>query len=131
MSWDEALATTDAAVASYFDTAAFTAIAMATPPRAVNADAAPDASRPVFDFVGTLEIEPQFAAFARNDQPSAADRSVRQINRLCLTATTTGWPWVPRQGDRIRSATALYAVSANPDSDGTARVAFWLNRVSF
>lgn len=130
MSWDEALATTDAAVASYFDTVAFTAIGMATPPRAVNADAAPDASRPAFDFFGTLESEPQFTSFDRNNQPTAADRSIRQVMRLCLTASTAGWPWVPRQGDRIRSATALYAVSANPDSDGTQRVAFWLNRVS-
>ncbi|MEP9378391.1 hypothetical protein ABLE91_16870 [Aquabacter sp. CN5-332] len=130
MGWDDELAAADAAVAGYFDTLSFTAVGMTRPPRASNAAAIVDPARPAFGFLGTLESAPEFTSFADSNRPTAGDRSVRQITRICLTALTTGWPWVPRQDDRIRSAVALYQVAANPDCDGTARVAIWLNKVS-
>ncbi|GGF56682.1 hypothetical protein GCM10007301_15460 [Azorhizobium oxalatiphilum] len=130
MGWNDALAAADRAVASYFDTTDFTATGMTKPERAVNADGVVDSARPAFDFKGTLEKAPEFSAFDTTSRPSPADRNIRKVDRICLTADSTAWPWMPKQGDRIRSASALYALAAEPDNDGTRRVALWLNRIS-
>lgn len=130
MSWDEDLARADLAAAAYFDTVECTAVAMTKPPRAVNAEAGPDESRPGFTFMASIESAPEFSSLAGANRPTPADRSVRQVNRICLTALASGWPWMLRQGDRVKAGTALYQVAADPDDDGTARVAVWLNRLS-
>lgn len=129
MTWDAALARADAATAAYFDTQAFVAVAMTKPARQVNAVDVVDPARPEFPFMGSLDLAPEFTAFATSNRPNAGDRNMRQVTRICLTALTSAWPWMLRQGDRIRSADALYVVAATPDSDGTARVAVWLNKV--
>lgn len=130
MSFTDDLATTDAAAAGYFDVPGFTAVAMMRPPLAVNAGEMPDPSREAFDFAATLDTAPEFTAFADGNKPTATDRQVRQISRICLSALSTGWPWIPRQGDHIRTATALYRLAASPDTDGTARLVMWLTRIS-
>lgn len=129
MGWDEALARSDAVAAAYFDTVSFEAIGMAAG-RAVNAPASPDPARPRFSFKGSLDIEPELSAVSNSSRPNAGERSIRHISRICLTAEISAWPWLLRQGDHVRIAGALYAVAVNPDSDGTARVAIWLNKVS-
>ena len=130
MSFANDLAAADGAVAGYFDEPGFTAVPMARPARAVNAGEVPDETRTAFDFAGTLDTAPEFTAFASGNRPTATDRQVRQISRICLSALTTGWPWIPRQGDRIRTASALYMLAASPDTDGTARIVMWLKRIS-
>lgn len=130
MSWDDALARTDEACARHFDTVACSAIAMCKPERAANAPEGPDPSRPGFGFSASIEFAPELNAMSGARSSGAADRNVRQVTRVCLTAVTTGWPWMLRQGDRVRTADALYQIAANPDQDGTARVALWLNRIS-
>ncbi|OYX85629.1 MAG: hypothetical protein B7X99_10095 [Rhizobiales bacterium 17-65-6] len=130
MSFADALAAADSAAAGFFDMPGFTALPMARPERASNAPLMPDTSREAFGFSGSLDIAPEFTAFTTGNRPTAADRQVRQISRICLSALSTGWPWVPREGDRIRTATALYALAASPDTDGTARIVMWLNRIS-
>ena len=130
MSFANDLAAADDAVAGYFDEPGFTAVPMARPARAVNAGEVPDETRAAFHFAGTLDTAPEFTAFASGNRPTAADRQVRQISRICLSALSTGWPWIPRQGDRIRTASALYMLAASPDTDGTARIVMWLNKVS-
>lgn len=130
MTWDAALARADAATAAYFDTQAFVAVAMTKPARQVNAADIEDASRPAFTFMGSLDLAPEFSAFATANRPNASDRQTRQVTRICLTALSSAWPWMLRQNDRIRSADALYVVAAAPESDGSARVALWLNKVS-
>lgn len=130
MSWSANLAAVDAAVAGYFDGDACTAVAMTKPLRSVNAEAAPDPSRESFDFLGTIEIEPSFQDISSGGgRPSAGDRQFRQVSQTCLTALTTGWPWVPRQGDQVVCAGQRYSVVASPDRDGTGRIALWLNKV--
>ena len=130
MAWDDDLAATDAAVAGYFDTVAFTAVPMTKPPRAANAEPIPDTDRSAFDFFGSLDIEPEFSSLSSANRPSPGDRQIRSVRRLCLTALTTAWPWLLRQGDHVRTASALYVVAAVPDQDGTPRMAYWLNKVS-
>ncbi len=130
MGWDDALAASDAAVAAYFDTLKFDAVGMATASRAVNAPTTTDPDRPRFEFFGSLDVEPEMSAVSNSSRPNAGDRSIRHISRICLTADTSKWPWMLRQGDRVRTPTAVYMVAVNPDSDGTARVAIWLNKVS-
>lgn len=130
MSFDTDLAAADAAAAGTFDVPGFTAVALMRAGLAVNAGEIPDPSRPTFDFAGTLDSAPEFTAFADGNRPTASDRQVRQISRICLSALSTGWPWVPRQGDHIRTATALYRLAASPDTDGTARIVMWLTRIS-
>lgn len=129
MSWDDDFARMDEVAAAYFDSPGFEAVAMRKP--APNANYEPDASRLSFDFAGTLETAPSFSTIAGGEAPRPSDRSFRAVSKICLTALTTTWPWVPRQGDRIRHGLALYQVAADPERDGsTDRLAFWLNKVS-
>ncbi|MBB3771531.1 hypothetical protein FHS55_002130 [Angulomicrobium tetraedrale] len=131
MSWDDDLARGDAAVAGYFDTGSFTAIPMCKPGLAVNASAdEADPTRESFVFAGSLEFGPEMSAMTGARTAGAQDRNVRQVFRACLTALATGWPWVPRQGDRIEAGTTLYLVAANAERDGTGRLVFWLNGVT-
>lgn len=130
MSFADDLAATSKVVAGYFDAPGFTAVPVARPGLAVNALEVRDTSREEFSFSGSLRAASEFTAFADGNRPTAGDRQVRQISRICLSALSTGWPWVPRQGDHIRTASALYRLAASPDSDGTARLVMWLNRIS-
>lgn len=131
MSWDDALAAADRVAAGIFDTPGFTAVPMRQPERAANATPIADPDRVAFGFAGTLESAPELSALANSNAPRPADRAVRHVAKTCLTALASGWPWLPRQGDRIRAPDgALYQLAAAPDSDGTARLAFWLNRLA-
>lgn len=130
MSWDEDLARVDLMTAGYFDTVECTAVAMTKPARAVNAEAGPDESRPGFSFMASIETGPEFSSLAGANRPTPADRSIRQVNRACLTALASAWPWMLRKDDRVSAGDVLYQVAADPDDDGTARVVIWLNRIS-
>ncbi len=117
-------------VSAYFDTTPFTLTGMTRPTRQVNAPEVADLERPVFEFAGILHFDPDFSTLDRRAQPSAADRNMRQVSRICLTALCTAWPWQPRQGDRVQGADGLYVLASNPDRDGTGRIVIWLNKVS-
>lgn len=130
MSAAEARAQLAASVAGYFDSPVFEAVAMRKPPNVPNGNYEPDLSRLSFDFNGTLETAPSLSAMLNSREPKPGDRSIRAVTKICLTALTTGWPWVPKTGDRIRVGDALYQVAFDPDRDGsTDRFAFWLNRI--
>lgn len=128
MAWDDALARTDEACARHFDTVACSAIAMHR--LGPNTDFAPDTSRASFGFSASLESSPELSAMADANRPRPSDRNIRQVTKTCLTAVTTGWPWMLRQGDRVQVGPVVYQVAANPDQDGTVRVAIWLNRIA-
>jgi len=123
MNWDDHLDRLDALVATHFDTASCTALAMTRPERAVNGDMVADAARAPFTFKGTLETSPELKTLGPSEP-------LRQVTRICLSALAEGWSWVPRQGDRIIIDGALYQLASNPERDGTRRLAFWLNRIS-
>lgn len=127
MSWSDNLAAVDAAVAGYFDEEACTAIPMAK--ASANAQIAPDPSREAFEFLATIETEPSFNSLVGAGGPKGDDRQFRHVAKVCLTALTTDWPWMLKQGDHIDCAGTRYSVAAAPDRDGTPRVAVWLNRV--
>lgn len=129
MSWDANLAAADAAVAGYFDEQVFTAIAMARPARDVNALPQADATRPSFEFRGTLEFDPQMTAIGSTQFPTSNSPADRHVSKVCLTALASAWPWMPRQDDQIAMGDQRYALASAPDRDGTDRVVMWLNRV--
>ena len=132
------LAAVDAAVASYFDTRLFTATRMVQPARAVNAFAAPSTVDLPFAFAGTIEAEPRLSAIAREQYAQPSTDTNRQTLRLCLTALATGWPWMPRKGDRIDAWPGSIGVGTaerfelvqGADQDGSARVVLWLTRLA-
>lgn len=130
MGWDDDLARADLTTAAYFDTVECTAVAWTKPERAVNHIPGPDESRPGFTFFASIETGPEFSSFAGANRPTPADRNIRQVNRVCLTALATAWPWMLRKDDRVSTGDALYQVVADPERDGTARVAVWLNQIS-
>ncbi|WAC26420.1 hypothetical protein [Ancylobacter sp. SL191] len=130
MSWDDALARADEACAAYFDTVAFTVVPMRKPGRDVNGALEPDPTRPGFSFHGSLDTAPELNAFAGSRSGGADERSRRQVSRVCLTALMTGWPWTPKQDDRLRTESALYQLVAAPETDGSGRAVLWLNRIS-
>ncbi|WP_323011115.1 hypothetical protein [Paracoccus sp. (in: a-proteobacteria)] len=130
MGWDEHREMMESVVAAYFDTTPFTLTGMTKPARQVNAVEVVDLERPAFEFRGTLHLDPEFSTLDRRAQPSAADRNIRQVSRICLTALHKAWPWQPRQGDRVQGPDGLYVLASNPDRDGTGRIVIWLNKVS-
>lgn len=128
MGWNDAKALMQSVVAGYFDTTPCTAVAMRKP--APNADYEADASRLSFDFLGTIDLAPEMTSALDSRRPQPSDRNIRLVSKICLTALTTEWPWVLKQGDRIQSGSVIYQVAAAPENDGSDRVAVWLNRIA-
>ena len=139
MSWDSNLAAVEAAVAGYFDTQAFAAYAMRKPTLAVNKTIEPDPARPSFEFMGTLELDPGLNALGSTENATSGSIGDRQVARVCLTALSSAWPWMPRQGDIILHRPIVagvptdvgatrYAISAALDRDGSDRIVAWLNK---
>ena len=130
MGWDEHRDLMEGVVSAYFDTTPFTLTRMTKPVRQVNAPEVVDPETPAFEFSGILHFDPDFSTLDRRSDPSPADRNIRQVSRICLTALCTAWPWQPRQGDRVQGPAGLYVLASNPDRDGTGRIVIWLNKVS-
>lgn len=130
MGWDSNLAAADAAVAGYFDTQVFTAHAMTKPLRDVNALPQADPTRPAFEFMGSIELDPDMTALGTPQFPTPSSPGDRRVAKICLTALSVGWPWMLRQGDQLETGGARYALSAAPDRDGTDRIVLWLNKVA-
>lgn len=129
MSWDDNLAATDALVAGYFDTQEFTAIAAAKPGLDVNARDQADSSRPSFTFMGTLETDPMLNDVGTTERANSRTDGARNVHRQCLTALSTNWPWMLKQGDFVARGGKLFKLAQSPDRDGTDRVVLWLNSV--
>jgi hypothetical protein len=130
MSWSDNLAAVDHAVAGYFDEQCVKAIPMAKPARQVNAALVADPSRQSFDFMATIELDPGMDAIGTTMRPNANSDGSRHVAKVCLTALSSCWPWMPKQNDRLECDGVLYTITAAPDRDGTDRVAYWLNKVA-
>ena len=129
MSWSESMEANDLAVAAYFDDVEFMAIAMRRPERDVNGGVSLDPDRSAFPFLGSIDVEPSFNQIGSSERPSAGSFGDRRVSKTCLTAHVADWPWMLRQGDHIEGNDERYMVAANPDRDGSNRVAVWLNKV--
>lgn len=125
------MAAMDAAVAHTFDRETCRLVPMSRNSD-VNARPSPDPERAPFDFLATIEVEPQRIDLASGRQ-QATDARLRHVGgEIVLTALTTGWPSEARRGDLVEHRVAdtvrqVYAVS-EIHRDGTQRVAFYLNQ---
>lgn len=129
MDWASAEAALESGVASVFDKGSFRLL----PRKAgitVNHGAVADAARAEFDFAGTIDLGPPFLPAGRGN---AADPTVRERTagyEAVLGARRTGWPYLPVRGDIVRDlATGQEWTIETRELDGSARVAFNLNRV--
>lgn len=128
MDWNGALAAVDGIVAGVFDRDELTLVPMKTgigpnSPRMV------DAGRTQFDFVGTIETDPQPMPFGerRALDPGSPRDPVRYD--FVLTANVGAWPYRPNRGDvvarrgDVNERFVIEDITRDPN-----RPAFFLNR---
>lgn len=130
MAWDDMLRTADQAVASFFDEDLFLAQDFHRPARtSPNAPLVTNTANQAFEFRGSIDFEPSINAFGGATRSSSDDAGPRHVTQICISALTTGWPWLPQTGDRLTRAKdgSPYTIAA-VDTDGTDRIVFWVNR---
>ena len=128
MSWSAHLAAADDAAASYFDETL-----CLLQPRApglgvsVNHSEVDDPDRAVFEFLGTIDLEPPADRLTRHMPVDPGTRSGAVSYGAVLTALTTGWPYLPKRGDHVVAGGVTWKIAAKED-DGSNRPAWYLNR---
>jgi len=130
VAWDDMLKEVDRATANFFDDEEFTAFDLHRPANtSPNAPMVANAANTAFPFMGSIDFEPSINAFGGGSRPSADDNGPRHVTQICISASITGWPWLPQTGDRLTRMKdgIAYSIAAF-DSDGTDRVVFWVNR---
>jgi hypothetical protein len=127
MDWNSALAAMDETVAGVFDLDACTAKARKAGV-SVNGSASADGARADFDFMGTFELSPPQQTIARHMPiDPGINRDIEAYDAL-VSAQTSGFAWALQRGDWIVVAAGTFVVAAKAE-DGTARMAFYCNKV--
>jgi hypothetical protein len=89
-----------------------------------------DGTRAVFDFMGTLELEPPSSKIWRHLSPDpgiVGQGSDTVSYDAVVTAHTGKWPYQPNRGDWIVAAGVNWRIAAI-GQDGTVRPAYFLVR---
>ena len=117
MTWDANLAEADAVAAAYFDTIAFRLVPMREGV-GPNAPRRAEEDRAVFDFMGSLDLNPPAVQSGFQQQAGGAGREGVQ-HEAVITAMATGWAWLPRALDRIEGLAdgQAWQVAARPRND--------------
>ena len=131
MDWDTAAAFTERAVAAVFDTVACQMVPMTLPHGGRDGNARPvaDGAREGFGFLATLDLEPSQDSIPRHLTADPGVNGMQVAYDAVVTALVTGWPWLPRRGDRIGVGAVLYEIKLER-VDGSPRRAFYVNRVN-
>ncbi len=126
MDWEEAEARLESVAAGVFDRQTFRLLPRKAG-QSVNHGQVPDWDREEFDFRGSIEFNPPGIASERRMGADPTGRGQMVFFEAVLTATTTGWPHMPRRGDMIAHGDDRYKIEG-VDADGSARRAFQVNR---
>ncbi|MBD8555550.1 hypothetical protein IFT84_13640 [Rhizobium sp. CFBP 8762] len=126
MDWGNAEAQLDEACASVFDVT----ICWLQPKKSgqsVNHGALNDVTRPLFEFMGTIDLEPPADRITRHlpADPGVVNGTVSYD--AVLTAHVGDWPYMPRRGDAVLTVGKTYSIVAMR-LDGSIRQAFFLKK---
>jgi hypothetical protein len=127
MSWKENLAAMDRMVAGYFDEDECRLISQMNGISG-NHPSAPDPSRPTFDFLGTVELQPPSDIHRRAKPSDPGTRGDVVSYDAVLTAFVTDWPWRPFPKDILKTAAKTYRVETS-EKDGSDRPAYYLTEI--
>ncbi len=125
--WEAARAFTEAACAATFDTKPCRLIAR-RPGATVNHKEEDDPSRPAFDCMASIDLEPTSDIIRRypSSDPQSGNGPVSYD--AVVTAHIGEWPWLPKMGDQILIVGRRWRVDASR-KDGSSRPAWFVSEV--
>lgn len=127
--WGAAKAMLEDAVADVFD-GTLCEMLPKTDGLSVNHPPQADTTRSVFEFKGTIHLEPPSDIVARFPAGDPGTRSGAVSYEAVLSANVSAWPWFPRFKDMVREKVSglVYRVEAI-ERDGSSRPAIYLSKV--
>lgn len=125
--WASARAMLEESVAGVFDVTTCRLVGYKSG-QSVNHAEQVDDSRPAFDFMGIIDLQPPADRLTRQPpgDPGAPGATVSYA--AVLTAHVGEWPWLPRRGDRVVSGGKSWQIEAS-ERDGSSRPAWYLSEV--
>ncbi|MBZ8133230.1 hypothetical protein [Afifella sp. IM 167] len=119
MTWSQAAAALDAAVADIFDETEATFIGVSKPRRG---EAFEDTERERFTANISVERAPKDWQFSADTAIDPESRLTHSSGQIVVTALAAGWPWRPRIGDRVSFGGERFTI-VDTDEDGSDRFA--------
>lgn len=127
MDWENAESQLDEACASVFDVTLCRLQPKKRGQSVNHATVFDDLARPVFDFMGTIDLEPPADRITRHLSPDPGIKNGTVSYDAVLTAHVGDWRYLPKRDDVISTESAVWTIVA-AQRDGSVRHAFYLRK---